>query len=92
MCKLNVSVKNSYVYLELEGRTVRFLVSPLLKAYTKVIKFDKTNGVLIMSMSCQLKDGSCIEDEDYIDLNEELGFAFRNPRMIIDRIDDVKIA
>ena len=91
MCRLNISVENSYLVLNVKKRTIRHLVSPVLQKYTRVRKFNKDNGIITLDMLCILKDGTKMEDEDWIDLNDELGFAFRDPKMIINEIDDIHL-
>lgn len=89
MCNLAVSVNNGYVNLSVNNRTVKYMVSPVVERYTKVLDFDKENGILTIMMKCNLLDGTSVEEEDHIDLNEELGFAFKNPKDVVNNIDEI---
>ena len=37
-------------------------------------------------------DGTTTEEEDWIDLNDNIAFAFKNPQSVIREIDKVEIA
>ena len=92
MCKLNITVKNEYVYLNIKNKTIRYYVPKVLERYTAVKKFDKENGVVTLTAKLNRLDGTTTEEEDWIDLNDDLAFAFKNPQSVIREIDKIEIA
>ena len=92
MCKLSISVKNEYVYINIKNKTIKYYVPHVLEKYTSVKKFDKENGTLTLTAKLNRLDGTTTEEEDWIDLNDSIAFAFKNPQSIIREIDKVEIA
>lgn len=92
MCKLNISVKNDYVCLNVKNKTVKSYVPHVLERYTEIKKFDRENGVLTLMAKMNLLNGISSIEEDWIDLNADLGFAFKNPNKIINEIDKIELS
>ena len=92
MCKLNITVKDEYVYLNVKNKTIRHYVPKILERYTSVEQFDKENGVVTLNTKMNHLDGTTTEEEDWIDLNDSLAFAFQNPQSVIMEIDKIEIA
>lgn len=91
MCKLNISVKNNYVIINIKKKVIKYLVSPVLQNYISVKCFDKRNGVLTLIGKMNLLNGNTVTEEDWIDLNEILGFAFKNPQKLISEIESIEL-
>ena len=91
MCKMSLTVKNNYVIIDIKKKKIRYLVSPALSKYTEVKKLDKESGMLTLMGQINLKNGTCVNEEDWIDLTDVLGFAFAEPKALINEIDTVEI-
>ena len=92
MCKLSISVKNNYITLNVKGKTIKHLTSPTLERYTVVNSFDKDSGIVALNAKFNLINGNTVIDEDWIDLNDLLAFAFKNPAGIIREIDAIQLS
>lgn len=91
MCRLRISVKDDYVYLNLKNKTIRYYVPRILERYIALKKFDKENGVLTLTAKMNHLDGTTSEEEDWIDLNQNLAFAFKDPKAVIGEIDQIEL-
>lgn len=91
MHNLSISVKNNYVTLKIKNKTIRYLATPALIGYKSVKEFDRTSGVITLLTQFHLFNGEDVEEEDWIDLKSELGFAFKNPEKIINEIENIHL-
>jgi len=74
----------SFIY---GGRHIRFMTSPHLKCYTKVISWDR-DGYIVVRASY---DGSPTDEEEYIDLQPILRRLYIDPRLYLKDLQKVSI-
>ncbi len=88
---LYVSVKDTYLCLKYNEKTVRAAIIPVLYRYTEVLDFEKETGIVSLMAEFSFKDGSIIVEEDWINLYDVLRFGFENPADIINKIDRIEL-
>ncbi|MBR1455089.1 MAG: hypothetical protein IJ593_10685 [Lachnospiraceae bacterium] len=91
MSKLDISIDKGYRVLTFNNKQVRFKIAPVVKRYTKLLEFNKEEGLVYLEYEAKLLTGETVFEDDTVDLNEELWVISSSPKKLINSIESITI-